>query len=94
MQEELDLLDRVRFLGPFATSPCMQKLAASVNDTGCGRPFIGEYSMEPEKTKVSEFDAEFGLPVTWTLRSSTCSTFFLCALCVGIWSFLFLPVEP
>lgn len=62
LQEELEVLDRVRFVGPYSTSPCMQKIAAPAADGGCGRPFVGEYALDPDakQTEPTEFDAHFG----------------------------------
>ena len=59
-------MDRVRFGSTYGTSPCVQLLAASEDEEGCGRPFVpppfGDYEVEdaPEPTATTEFDAEFG----------------------------------
>ena len=61
LQEELGLLDRARFGSTTGTSPCVQLLATSEDEGGCGRPFIGDYDDSgEEKTESTEFDANFG----------------------------------
>jgi hypothetical protein len=63
VQEELKVLDRVRFGGAFSTSPCMQKLAMPKQQGGCGREFVPDYDYVEETeptTNSTEFDAEFG----------------------------------
>jgi hypothetical protein len=61
LQEELGLLDRVRYASPTSTSPCMQKIAASTEDGGCGRPFVDDYYPDETvpKTNETEYDVEF-----------------------------------
>lgn len=81
LQEELEVLDRVRYGPDTATSPCLQKIVDSEEDGGCGRQFNS--SFDPEPTNTTEFDIEFGFSASPAAKG----VIFQCALLLSILSF-------
>jgi hypothetical protein len=68
VQSSLGLNDRVRYSGALATAPCMIKIGAATNTSGCGRMFTppggdselaAPGSPPPKPTPIGQYDAEF-----------------------------------